>query len=998
MANCTVVIQDNISPTITCPTPAQSYATTLDNSADCFYTVDGTELDPAATDDNCSVASVTHNFGTAPETTTLAGAEFPIGSTDVIWTVEDAAGNMTSCTITVVVIEGEVADDVVVEEPVCSDTEFTFDLVGALNNGLTETENVAFRYTVSSDNDGVAPAAARAEANRDGIADTYTNETGSPATIVYTITPVELDGTTEDCVFADFLLTVVVNPEPVLDMDLDVSVCSGDETGVEFAVTNLNVLVMETGTTSLDVIGNRSRRTITFGSPQNGNPLPQPVAGTGATVKLRLIADIDDAGEFVSLDVEGNDLGDFLLADVISNGRVVFGVRTSNGVGDFNCNGSNDVAQIMLAYETPDGTVTYTITNVQIGDGLTSGGGNPVDPSSGSVTDLPADEISDDIWVNETPNNLTVVYTVVPVSAAGCEGDSKEVTVTVEPRPIGTDTTLQVCSDQQFDIDLNEFLQNIGDISSEEDDDIQPVSFVWEEVGGDIFLGFFNPAFNPGGELAEGTSSTIPFLAENPFGAGGAALTAVYEVTPTSAGGQSCEGETFIVTVIVNPSFEASISQNGDNTLCYGESRTLNALPNSGDDYTYDWMIVSGGGTIDPEAGNTTSIVYTAPETSATNTVEINVTVTEVATNCVEEATVTFNLEELPVVVANASLTLCETEVGGGEATFDLTDADEVVTTTEGVTVTYHESEGNALLGIQAIDPADAYTSGPTVLFARIVKGECFSVGELELIVNPKPVLEVAVTNALCSELLGSATVTVTNAGDEAFTYSLTGGPSQDNGVFVDLVPNIEGEEYEVTVTNDDTGCANTITFIITEPDEVVTMATPTDVACFNEATGSITVSSTGGDGSYTYTIEPDATFDEASNTFTGLTAGTYEISTLDGNDCSGDMPIMVTIREPGAALSIEGTAVPASCNGFADGEVGVTVGGGTEDYTFAWTTADGTIPDGQEAMEDLTGLTAGVYNLKVTDMNGCMEDMAGTQVQRLSTASARRRELLTTI
>jgi len=54
------------------------------------------------------------------------------------------------------------------------------------------------------------------------------------------------------------------------------------------------------------------------------------------------------------------------------------------------------------------------------------------------------------------------------------------------------------------------------------------------------------------------------------------------------------------------------------------------------------------------------------------------------------------------------------------------------------------------------------------------------------------------------------------------------------------------------------------------------------------------------------------------------------------------------------------------------DGEIDITVEGGTEPYSFAWTTADGNIPTGQEDDEDLTGLTSGTYEVEVTDANDC--------------------------
>jgi len=99
-ATCAIMFEvtDEIDPTITCADLGE-----LPADAECQFTADDT-LDPA-TDDNCTVLSVTHNYGPAPSDTTLAGAIFPIGETTVTWMVTDIYGNSTQCDQLVVVAD-----------------------------------------------------------------------------------------------------------------------------------------------------------------------------------------------------------------------------------------------------------------------------------------------------------------------------------------------------------------------------------------------------------------------------------------------------------------------------------------------------------------------------------------------------------------------------------------------------------------------------------------------------------------------------------------------------------------------------------------------------------------------------------------------------------------------------------------------------------------------------------------------------------------------------
>jgi hypothetical protein len=63
--------------------------------------------------------------------------------------------------------------------------------------------------------------------------------------------------------------------------------------------------------------------------------------------------------------------------------------------------------------------------------------------------------------------------------------------------------------------------------------------------------------------------------------------------------------------------------------------------------------------------------------------------------------------------------------------------------------------------------------------------------------------------------------------------------------------------------------------------------ASKTDVSCFNTNTGQIVVSGSGGSNSYTYySIYNGGSFYQTSNTFSGLSAGTYRVRVKDSNGC----------------------------------------------------------------------------------------------------------------
>lgn len=124
---------------------------------------------------------------------------------------------------------------------------------------------------------------------------------------------------------------------------------------------------------------------------------------------------------------------------------------------------------------------------------------------------------------------------------------------------------------------------------------------------------------------------------------------------------------------------------------------------------------------------------------------------------------------------------------------------------------------------------------------------------------------------------------------------------------------------------------------------------------------GKITVSATGGDGKYKYTLGDGVP--QESGVFSGLGAGTYELTATDGNNCSSTMEVEVTNNE---GLNIDVAVSNAGGCGASQGGVTVTAFEGTEPYEYKL--GDGSFG----STNTFSGLGSGEYALTVRDASGC--------------------------
>jgi len=221
----------------------------------------------------------------------------------------------------------------------------------------------------------------------------------------------------------------------------------------------------------------------------------------------------------------------------------------------------------------------------------------------------------------------------------------------------------------------------------------------------------------------------------------------------------------------------------------------------------------------------------------------------------------------------------------------------------------------------------------------------------------------------------GSISVTATGESG-SHIFDLVGPVSGSNGS--GTFNNLPGGTYTVTARDDGTCTTTDVTpgiNIINPAPLGVTVDQVIHVACNGEATGSISISPTGGTPNYTVDWTGPNGFTASTEDISGLEAGWYSLTITDSHGCSQAFPNHVEITEnPLIAATFTVTDVncgpPLSSN---DGAIDATVTGGNGSYTFAWTGPNGFTA----STEDISGLEAGVYVLEVTDGAGCVGTMA---------------------
>ena len=417
--------------------------------------------------------------------------------------------------------------------------------------------------------------------------------------------------------------------------------------------------------------------------------------------------------------------------------------------------------------------------------------------------------------------------------------------------------------------------------------------------------------------------------------------------------------------------------------ICEATTQEFNWIITGGTSPT-DWEFIDGSNASSPNP----TINFITP-----NTYTITV---ELTNECgTESSSQEFTLQPVPEIT---NTDLIQTICSGVQVDEIVFESTEPGTTFSWITTATANIDGEVPSGGPGGSiPAHVLTLNPEINSGSVTYSVTPSLGDCEgatvdFIINvvPRPSITTQpVDDAVC---IGGTTpplfVVYINGTEDVYTWSApiidpvgailgtSGETTPQNNISQTLSNPISGVIATATYTvipNSEICPGDPFTIVVTVNPQINVEAIVTNSACFEFDNAQIEITITGGvpfttGDPFIISWLKDGVDYSNDEDIENLEPGTYTLEITDSEGCEFTDTYIITQPEELLLGSLD-VFEDITCFGFDDGQIAVTIIGGTLDYTYEWK-RNGVFYDD---VEDLTNLPPGVYVLTVTDENGCV-------------------------
>ncbi|BDU26925.1 hypothetical protein FLGSB24_36690 [Flavobacterium sp. GSB-24] len=238
---------------------------------------------------------------------------------------------------------------------------------------------------------------------------------------------------------------------------------------------------------------------------------------------------------------------------------------------------------------------------------------------------------------------------------------------------------------------------------------------------------------------------------------------------------------------------------------------------------------------------------------------------------------------------------------------------------------------------------------------------------------DPSPSIALSVVDKCSGENEFTVRITETAAGKGSYFMKI------DNGDFIAIgalpydITGLASGNHSVTV-KDANGCADTKTIKIDAPVNIIASASVLPGCETNN--GVISLTPSGGTGSYSYSINPmHPGIMINGDKITGLTADNYTITMQDSkNHCTANAAVTLSAATP---VKFEAHARNTTCNGANNGAITVTISNENNNLPYTYSISGGSIASiSDQTSAEFTDLPAGSYTVEVKSNRGCTAKM----------------------